>query len=274
MTNSPPAPPKPAIVPTSSPLAPQVQTPEQVKSALADAAARHAETAAALAAAQNAFDEADRRRQYALSEEEKRRALEQEARVNELRRVLPQTEDDATRFQRLFREACAEEPIDMSRVLEAFTYWGRYREVAARMRSEVLRHDSQQSRDDYELWMRRISGWSDVIRSVTSWRKGGTLAGEDDDLEGLAKVNARINEESQSAPRPLNREAADLSTPFIEDMGLRDPLVASIDGVIAQPVLALEFGTEFSAAVAAAASSWARNALSSLSSSRGKEDNR
>lgn len=267
MTDSLPAP-RPALVPTALPLPPQEQSPAEVQAQLDAAKRAHEEAAAALAAAQDHFDAAERQREYALSEEQKRRAIEAEAHINDLRRILPFSEDDADRFRRRFREAVAEEPMELSRVFEAFTYWARHREVASRMRQQILLHDSQQSRDDYELWMRRVFGWTELLRTVTSWRKGGVLPGEDDDLEGLAKVNERIVEESQDAPRPLVRDATDLSTPFIEDLGLRDPQSAAIDGVFTQPLLALDFGAEFSVAVDDAAKDWARDALSTLRSNR------
>lgn len=260
--------PKPALTPTALPLSPQELSPAEVQAQLEAAKRARDEAAAALAAAQDHFDAAERQREYALSEEQKRKALEDEAHINDLRRILPVTEDDADRFRRRFYEACAEEPIDMARVLESFMYWSRYREVASQMRQEILRHDSQQSRDDYERWVRRIEGWNELIRSVTSWLKGGVLAGEDDDLEGLAEVNKRIVEESQDAPRPLVRDAADRSTPFIEDLGLRDPQMASIDQVLTPPPSALEFSEAFSEAVAEAARDWSRNALNTLRSQR------
>lgn len=262
--------PKRALIPTALPLAPQDIHPDELKVILGEAAERHAEAEAALAAAQDHFDAAERQREYALSEEQKRLALEEEAHVNDLRRVLPQTEDDADHQRRLFREACAEEPMDLSRVLESFLYWGRYRETATRMRQAILLHDSQQSREDFELWIRRVAGWGELIRSVTSWRKGGVLPGEDDDLDGLAAVNVRINQESQEAPRPLNRDAADLSTPYVEDLGLRDPQIAAIDTVFVQPTHALNFGEVFSEAVDSAAKDWARDALSSIKAQHAK----
>jgi len=269
--DNPPAPPKPALAPTALPLPPQEQTPSEVQAALAEAAARHAETAAALAAAQEAFDEADRQRAFALSEEEKRRALEEQAHIDDLRRVLPQTEDDADRYRRLFREACVSEnerPIDMGQVLDAFVQWGRAREIAHRMRQAILAHDAQQSRDDYESWVRRVHGWNELLRSVQPWHQGGTLGGAEADLDGLAKINARIVEESQDAPRPLHRDATDVTTPFIEDLGLRDPHAAAADQVFNAPLHALEFGDEFSAAVADAAKDFARTALSTLRANR------
>lgn len=275
--NNPPAPPKPALVRTALPLPPQEQSPAEVQAALDEAAARHAETAAALAAAQQAFDEADRQREFALSEEEKRRALEEQAHIDDLRRVLPQTEDDADRHRRLFREACAsenEEPIDMTRVLDAFVQWGRFRETAHRMRQQILAHDAQQSRDDYESWVRRVHGWNELLRSVQPWHQGGTLGGADTDLDGLAKVNARIAEESQEAPRQLHRDATDVTTPFIEDLGLRDPHVAAADQVFAAPLHALDFGDEFSAAVDEDSKDWSRTALSSLRAQRANGDRR
>ncbi|WP_372968535.1 hypothetical protein [Microbacterium sp.] len=140
------------------------------------------------------------------------------------------------------------------------------------MRQQILLHDSQASREDYELWVRRVAGWNELIRSVTSWRKGGVLPGEDDDPDGLAKVNARIVEESQAAPRPLTRDATDLSTPWIENLGLRDPQMAGIDQVFAVQDHALDFGDAFSEAVDSAAKDHARNVLSSLRQQRANGD--
>lgn len=269
MTDSLPAP-RPALVPTALPLPPQELSPAEVQAQLEAAKRAHAEAQAALTAAQDHFDAAERQREYALTQEQKREALELEAHINDLRRVLPYSEDDAERFRNRFREAVAEDPIDMARVLEAFTYWARNREVASRMRKQILLHDSQQDRDDYELWFRRTAGWAELIRTVTSWRKGGVLPGEDDDMAGLAAVNERINEESKDAPRPLNRDAADQSTPFVEDLGLRDPNLAGIDQVFSMVPQALDFGAEFSAAVDEAAKDWARDALTTLRANRTK----
>lgn len=262
--DNPPAPPKPALVPTALPLPPQEQSPAEVRAQLEAARLAHEEATAALAAAEDHFAAAERQRDYALSAEQKRKALEEQAIIAEMRRILPFSEDDADRFRQRFREAVAEEPMEFPRVLEFFRYWARHREVASRMRQQILLHDAQQSRDDYELWLRRVSGWNELIRTVTTTAKGGVLLGAEDDLDGLKEINSRIVEESADAPRPLVREAADFSTVFVEDLGLRDPNMASIDQVITQPPHALEFGVEFSAAVDDAAKDWSRAALTAI----------
>lgn len=254
-------------IPTSLPLSPQDIHPGELAVILAEAAERHAEAAAALAAAQDHFDAAERLREYALTEEQKRREREEEARIGKLRDLFPVVLDDVDRYRRGFYAACAEEVIDFASVAEWFAAWAKNRALAGRMQQTILLHDSQRSREDYETWMRRIAGWNELIRSVTSFHKGGVLNGYDDDLDALAAVNVRINQESAAAPRPLRREAHDQSTPFIEDLGLRDPAAAGTDMMIhgATFATALEFNTEFSRAIAEAASSWARRAVDYVS---------
>ena len=256
--------PKPAFLPTAAPLPAQDIDPPELAVILAEAEARRAEAEAALAAAQDHFDAAERQHAYALTEEQKRREREEEFRIDWMRKLYSAVSDDVARFQRLFDQSCAEETISMDRVVKNFAMWGRYRAVEARMRTEILRYDGSRSSETYELWIRRIAGWNELIRSVTSWRKGGVLAGEDDNLEGLAAVNARINEESNDAPRPLHRDASDLSTPFIEDLGLRSPANSSIDAMFSQGQHALDFAAEFSRAIAAGTNEYARSVVDGM----------
>jgi hypothetical protein len=251
--------PKPALIPTTVPLPPQTLRPEEVEALVTEAAARHAEAEEALAAAQDLFDQAERAREYALSEEQKRQEREEQFRIEKMRTLFAAVEDDAQRMRRLFKQACAAEDIDFADVLGYFTYWSRYRATSARLRDAIIRYDSSRDADSFRQWLFRIEAWNNLIRSVTSWRKGGVLGGEADDLQGLAEVNARINQESQSAPRALNRDAHDQSTPFVEDLGIRDPSRASWD-LLSGPQRALEFSVEFSAAIAESADDWARRA--------------
>jgi hypothetical protein len=251
--------PKSALIPTTLPLPPQNIHPDELKVILAEAAARHAEAEEALAAAQDHFDAANRAHEYALSEEQKRLEREEQATIEKMRALYPAIIDDADRFRRRFLEQCNEENIFVAlpSIFESFAYWSRYRALALRLKQRILLYDSTRSRDAWELWLRRIYGWGELIRSVTSEHiGGGALVGEDD-ADGLAAVNLQINEESKSAPHPLHRDAADKSTPHIEDLGLRDPALASIDMVLIGQDDPLEFSAEFSNALQGAAISWA-----------------
>jgi hypothetical protein len=250
--------PAPAFVPTTTPLPPQSVDPGELAVILAEAAARHAEAEAALAAAQDHFDAANLQREYALSEEQKRRDLEEEARVGALRAEYPSHNDAVAEARRQFLAAFDEEEIDFERVFRLYVEWQRSGFLAARVKQQILAYDAGQSSDVYESWMRRISGWTELIRSVLSWEHGGVPSNTEDDLDGLAAVNLRINQESQSAPRPLNRDARDQSTPFIEDLGLRDPASASADQIFGHQFEGVFFDKAFSEGVAQAAATRAQ----------------
>ncbi|UIN31890.1 hypothetical protein [Microbacterium binotii] len=249
------------LIPTSLPLPPQDIHPDELAVILAEAAERHEEATAALAAAQDHFDAAERQREYALTEEQKRVAREAHFRIDRMRGLVAQLEDDAERFARKFREACAAEAPDSNQIMELFMVWSRYRTAAHTWREIVVRYDTQQSRDDYIAWERRIAGWAELIRSVTSIWNGGVLSGQQDDVDGLAAVNLRIAEESKLAPRPVVREATDTSVPFVEDLGIRDPARA---GMYIAPLQALEFNLEFSKAVHDASIAWVRESVDAV----------
>jgi hypothetical protein len=253
------------LIPTALPLPLQDIHPDELKVILAEAAARHKEAEAALQAAQDHFDAADRQRQYALSEEQKRQQREEQSRINRLRELVPHLQDDAERFARQFREACAEETVQSDRVLGWFVMWSRTRMLAHKAREVVVRYDAEQSREDYISWERRVWGWGQLIRSVTSYRKGGALLGDADDVDGLAAVNLRIAEESKDAPRALTRDPSDETTPFVEDLGVRDPARTGLYNIGNGDFRALEFNDEFSKAVYEASTSWARQAIDSIS---------
>lgn len=247
------------LIPTSLPLSPQNIHPDELKVILAEAEARHAEAVAALAAAQDHFDAAERQRAYAITEEQKRQEREERFRIDKLRDLVPALDDDAALFARRFRAEFDQEQIDFDEVLFVFTAWSRYRTLAHAARDAVVRYDSQQDSDDYNLWLRRVAGWGELIRAVTSHRKGGALLGDADDVDGLAEVNARIEEESNAAPRPVTRDADDVFPPLIEDLGIRNPAIAAF---YQQPLIALDFSHEISKAMQEASGSWARRALS------------
>lgn len=249
------------LIPTSLPLSPQNIHPDELKVILAEAEARHAEAVAALEAAQDHFDAAERQRAYALTEEQKRLEREDRFRIDKLRGMVPVLDDDAARFARRFRAEFDQEQIDFTNVLFLFTAWSRYRTLAHAARTAVIRYDSQQDTDDYNAWMRRIAGWGQLIRAVTSHRNGGALLGDADDAEGLAEVNARIEEESKEAPRPVTRDADDTLPPMIEDLGIRNPALA---GFYHQPLIALELNLEISKAMQEASEAWASRAISHI----------
>lgn len=257
--------PAPTLLPTALRLPPQDIHPDELKVILAEAAERHAEAAEALAAAQDSFDAAERQREYAITEEQKLLEREDQARIEMLRKLFPTLVDDVARFKDRFYAVCAEEATNSQVIVEAFVVWARYHATVGLMRQTILRYDSERSREAWASWVHRISGWNELIRSVTSWRKGGVLQSEDDDLDGLAAVNARIVQESQAAPRPLHRDATDLSTPYVEALGLRDPAIAGIDLAFTAGDTPLEFGTEMSRAIIQGASSWASWAVSDMS---------
>lgn len=249
---------KPAFVPTTAPLPPQAIDPGELAVILAETAARHAEAEAALAAAQDHFDAANQEREYALTEDQKRRDREEEARINTLRTEYPIYTDKVAEARRLFYAAFEEDEVDTARVMQLYVEWQRNGFLASHVKQEILRYDALQSNEAYETWIRRIAGWVELIRSVMSWQHGGVPSNTEDDFDGLAAVNLRINQESQAAPRPLNRDPQDQSTPFIEDLGLRSPKNAGFDQIFGAEFQGIFFDAAFSEAVAQAAATRAR----------------